>query len=428
MGQGMHVLLDVQEMPSPVRISVRSHSIAVTLAGVPVYIFDRIGRLHQAYVGGRNYLRGLDNRVMEKWGRSQLGVPIRRNLPPRESLALLEDVYAKMSHLRHAVSTGSVERLDDRRDDRAPLEEARRALEAVGQWDAERLQADGKRFLSIYKPIGILPPDQYLALVLQATEGCSHNRCTFCTFYRDREFRIKSVAAFEDHIAEVKAFFGPALSMRRTLFLADANAVVIPQRLLIPMMDLVNASFEIVPRGMSLSRYRRHHPGALGGVHAFVDAFTTRHKTVQHFTELAERNLRRVYIGLETGHDPLLTWLRKAGTSADALEAVRNIRAGGVAVGVIVMLGIGGRRFSAQHVVDTVAVLNAMELDGEDFVYFSQFVEQPGSDYNRIAAEEKVAPLNQPEVRAQMRAIQRELRFPGEPPRTSVYDIREFIY
>jgi radical SAM superfamily enzyme YgiQ (UPF0313 family) len=424
----MHVLLDVQEMPSPVRISVRSHSIAVTLAQVPVYIFDRTGRLHLAYVGGRNYLRGLDNRVMEKWGRSQLGAPIRRDLPRKESLVLLEDVYAEMRRLQHAVSTGSVERLDDRRDDRAPLEEARRALEAVGQWDAERLEADGKRFLGIYKPVGILPPDQYLALVLQATEGCSHNRCTFCTFYRDREFRIKSVAEFEDHIAEVKAFFGPAVSLRRTLFLADANAIVIPQRLLIPMMDLVNASFEIVPRGVSLSRYRRHHPGALGGVHAFVDAFTTRHKTVQHFSELAERNLRRVYIGLETGHDPLLTWLRKAGTSADVLEAVRNIRAGGVAVGVIVMLGIGGRQFSAQHVMDTVAILNAMELDGEDFVYFSEFVEQPGSNYRRIAAEEGVAPLNQAEVRAQMGAIRRGLRFPGESPRISVYDIREFIY
>ena len=50
---------------------------------------------------------------------------------------------------------------------------------------------DISRFHQIYKPISILPPDQYQALVLQATEGCSFNTCTFCALYRDRRFHIK---------------------------------------------------------------------------------------------------------------------------------------------------------------------------------------------------------------------------------------------
>jgi radical SAM superfamily enzyme YgiQ (UPF0313 family) len=166
----------------------------------------------------------------------------------------------------------------------------------------------------------------------------------------------------------------------------------------------------------------------LGGIYAFVDAFTTRHKTAETFSRMAERNLRRVYIGLETGHDPLLAWLGKVGTAADALDAVRTIRAGGVAVGVIVMVGIGGRRFAGPHVADTVHTLNAMELGEEDFVYFSEFVEAPDSDYRRIAAREGVVPLTGAEVEAQMAAIRAGLRFPGPPPTVSVYDIREFIY
>jgi hypothetical protein len=424
----MHVLLDVHRVPSPVRIGVRPHSIAVTLARVPVYIFDLTGRLHQAFVGGRNYLRGLDNRVMEKRGRSQIGAPIRRHLPPEEADALLKRTYAAMRHLRRAVRAGSIRRLDERWQDPIPLEAALRALDTICQWDADRLWISGQQFQKIYKPIGILPPDQYLAVVLQATEGCAHNRCTFCTFYRDRAFRIKTVPEFQDHVSRVKAFFGPALQMRRTLFLADANAIAIPEGRLIPMMDLANAAFEIVPVGVNLNRHRRIHPGALGGIYAFVDAFTTRYKTVADFSELAARNLRRVYIGLETGHDPLLTWLCKAGTAGDAVEAVRTIRAGGVAVGVIVMVGIGGHRFAAQHVSDTIRVVNGMELGEEDFLYFSEFVEPPASLYRLVAAIEGIVPLSREEMQAQMASIRAGLRFAGQPPKISVYDIRQFIY
>jgi radical SAM superfamily enzyme YgiQ (UPF0313 family) len=423
----MHVLLDVPKMPSPVRVSVRPHSIAVTLATVPVYIFDPAGRLYQAFVGGRNYLRGLDNRVLEKWGRSQIGVPIRRHLSPDEAHALMEEAYATMRRLRDAVTTRAFRRLDDQ-PGQAALDEARHALETICQWDAERLQADGERFLTIYKPISILPPDQYMALVLQATEGCSHNRCTFCTFYRDRRFRIKTLAEFRNHIARVKEFFGPALRMRRTIFLADANAIIIPERLLIPMLHLVNAEFEIVPKGVNATLYRREHPAALDGIYAFVDAFTTRYKTVEDFSQLAARNLRRVYIGLETGHDPLLAWLHKAGTAADAVDAVCAIKAGGVAVGVIIMIGIGGRRFADEHVADTIRAVNAMKLGADDFVYFSEFVEAPDSEYREIAAAEGVELLTRAEMRAQMEAIRAGLRFPGSPPKISVYDIREFTY
>ncbi len=285
-----------------------------------------------------------------------------------------------------------------------------------------------RKFLSIYKPVSILPPDQYMALVLQATEGCSHNRCTFCSFYRDRSFRIKTLPEFRRHVAQVKEFMRPAMQMRRTIFLADANAIVIPERLLVPMLDLVNASFEIAPAGENAVLYKLSHPEAFDGVYAFVDAFTTRYKTVDDFSKLATRNLRRVYMGLETGHDQLLQWLCKAGTSADAIDAVRKIKGGGVSVGVIVMIGIGGRRFAQQHVADTVRAVNSMGLDQNDLVYFSEFIDTLGSDYGRIAARDGVEPLTRQEMRIQMESIRAGLSFPGLAPPMSVYDIHEVVY
>ena len=102
------------------------------------------------------------------------------------------------------------------------------ALASLTRWDWASLEADRARFQQIYTPVGILPPDQYLALVLQATHGCSHNACTFCTFYQDIPFRIKTPEQFRQHVAAVLDFFGPALAMRRSIFLADANALVAP--------------------------------------------------------------------------------------------------------------------------------------------------------------------------------------------------------
>ena len=70
------------------------------------------------------------------------------------------------------------------------------ALHRLVRWDGAALDKDRQRFEQIYTPIGILPPDQYMAVVLQATHGCSHNACTFCTFYRGIDFSIKSPRRF----------------------------------------------------------------------------------------------------------------------------------------------------------------------------------------------------------------------------------------
>ena len=78
---------------------------------------------------------------------------------------------------------------------------------------------------------------------------------------------------------------------------------------------------------------------------------------------------------MESGHDPLLDWLNKPGDAADVLDAVRTLKAAGLNVSVIVMLGVGGDRYAAGHIADTVALLNAMPLAAGDLIYFSDFVD-----------------------------------------------------
>lgn len=79
-------------------------------------------------------------------------------------------------------------------------------LNKVLLWNYDRLESDRERFLSVYSPVSILPPDQYLSLVLQATEGCHWNRCTFCDFYSQTRFQIKSEEEFASHITVCSMF------------------------------------------------------------------------------------------------------------------------------------------------------------------------------------------------------------------------------
>lgn len=359
----------------------------------PSYSFDLAGRLIGAFVDGVNYRRGLDNRVLSKW-RAAGGARQRRWLTAPEANRFLTGVYALAERVA------------------ATLADPR--LEVLRGWDASRLQADAARFAQIYRPVSILPPDQYLALVIQATEGCSYNRCIFCDFYRDRPFRVKTPDELRAHITTVRQFFGPALGLRKSLFLADANALVAPMPRLRGWLDVLAEASDL--------------PKA--GIYSFIDAFDVHRKSAADWAELVERGLRRVYVGMESGDDALLRFLRKPGTVADVLEAVATLKAAGSAVSVIIMIGVGGQQYAAGHVRNTVCALNALPLDGGDIIYFSPFVEQPGAEYGRAAAEAGLTPLPEADIAAQEAAICAGLRprVPARPPKIARYDIREFIY
>jgi hypothetical protein len=130
---------------------------------------------------------------------------------------------------------------------------------------------------------------------------------------------------------------------------------------------------------------------------------------------------------MESGHVPLLQFLRKPSMPGDVRHVVNEAKAAGVHIGVIVMLAIGGNRYAVGHVADTVEVINSLGLDHGDILYFSEFVDEPGSDYAAQAQAEEIRALTDAEVRAQASAIRSGLRF-AQPPKIAVYDIRESIY
>ncbi len=392
-------------------VSAKANCLTLSLQSsgeTAVFSFDGAGRLWTAMRGGNSYRRGLDGKIVAKWQTPQAGRG-RRWLAPAESVELIGHACAMAAALLEDVLAGALP-LDPPLD--AP---ALDSLKAAAAFTPARAQADVEAYHGVYRPVGILPPDQYMAVVLQAAEGCSFNTCTFCTFYKDRRFRIKTPAEFRAHAAAVKDYLAGGLSLRRTIFLGDANALVIPTPRLLPLLEITHELFDVAK---------------LGGIYAFLDGFSGEKKTQADYAALARLGLRRVYIGLESGHDPLLRFLKKPGKAEDAVQAVRAMKAAGVAVGIIVLSGAGGKQFARAHTADTIAVLNRMELDADDLLYFSELVETEGLEYSRDAYAAALQPLSEAERIAQGEEIERALRFDEERgvPHISRYDIREFVY
>lgn len=411
---------------SRVIVTAKASALVISVEGRYVFSFDRAGRLYMAYRDGHTYVRGLDHTMIEKWRpEGDPAAPrLIRTLDESEKDALIEEIRARVKGVSDALARRS--------EDVTLLVTAQASsdviawLEKIVSWNPAAYRADRQRFLSVYRPVSIMPPDQYLALALQITEGCHWNRCTFCHFYRDRRFRIKTISEVHTHIRDVKEFFGDSITLRRRLFLADANALILPQEKLLPIFDLLHEEFPIGSNGS------RTEGGGHGfdGIYSFIDTFSGMQKSVDDFVALRQRHLRRVYVGVESGDDELLRWVQKPGTAARALETVRTLKAAGVAVGVIILVGLGGRRFFTSHVEKSVELLNAMPLDSGDIIYLSPLWVPPQSDYERQARADNVAPLDWAELKQQIALLRAGLRYSRHAvrPKISIYDVREFIY
>jgi hypothetical protein len=388
------------------RIAVQPGATVLSPSRREVVSYDLEGRVRSWFVDGTVYKRTLASDVVARRSERSDAPTVARG--PRHRWAVPDDEADALFARAGAVAEAAAHAID------AVPAAARTAFRARVQdaqaWSPERLRAERGRFETAYAPIPILPPDQYGAVVLQATFGCSWNRCTFCSFYQDRPFQVRPPAAFDAHVAAVAELFGRAAADRRSVFLADGNALVLANARLRPILDAARAAFPDRPFA------------------GFVDVFSGERKPVDDWRELRALGLERVAIGVETGHDPLLAWLNKPGGAEAAAAFVADLKRAGVRVAVIVMVGVGGARFAEAHVRGTAALLERLALDVGDVVYLSPFVEHPGSGYAERAAADAVAPLEPEALAAQYAALRATAR--AAAPRTPVarYDIDEFVY
>ncbi len=193
-----------------------------------------------------------------------------------------------------------------------------------------------------YQGIVIRPPSEAESLILQVTYGCSHNRCTFCPTYKGRRFRIRPLADVRQEVKEAARWAGDA----RRIFLCDGDGLVIPQKRLIALLDLLLESFPRLER-----------------IGIYANARSILLKSVEELAALRERKLGIIYYGVESGDNELLKRVHKGADREKLLAAGRRVREAGILLSVTVLLGIGGVEGSHRHALETARLLSEMDPD-----------------------------------------------------------------
>lgn len=185
----------------------------------------------------------------------------------------------------------------------------------------------------------IRPPSEADSIILQVTVGCSHNQCTFCGAYKDKRFRIRT----DEEIAENIGFAARYCSRQHKVFLADGDALILPQQRLTAIFRRIRTELPQVRR-----------------ISLYGNAKAIRSKSLEQLQELKELGLDRIYMGLESGDDAILSRVRKGESAASMISAGRKVSRAGIFLSVTVLLGLGGRELSLQHAAATGRVLSEM--------------------------------------------------------------------
>jgi hypothetical protein len=396
--------------------------------------FDLEGRLLRVATPNVQWRRGLSHQVLElrKRSRAEGGGFARRKLAEHEADQLVAEAQARTREVWRAVLAVSPRYRRQQPDDGTLEQQWRSALDRAARFSVGVAHEDAARFREVYGEIPILPPDQYTSLVLLSTEGCRYNRCTFCGFYRRVAYREKTAGEFRRHLDDVVRYHGRGLSLRRGIFLGQANALKGDGHWREEILRTINERLELPdPRASSIApSWWQGSPTRFRGIATFLDAFTGARIGRREFTRLRQLNLRQVFIGMETGDARLLEWLRKPATGREIRQTVRAARASDLHVGVMVLLGAGGERFFDQHVRHSVELIAGMRLGRGDVVYLSPLVTAPDAEYARLAADAGMDPLSATRIGEQERRIRTGL----DPLKTergfsiARYDVANFFY
>lgn len=206
-----------------------------------------------------------------------------------------------------------------------------------------------------YEGMIFRPPSEAASLILQVTVGCSYNRCTFCSAYQEKSFRVKSFEEMKEDIDEAGLCRQPI----RRVFLADGDALVLPQEELVRILSYLKTKLKKLER-----------------VGIYANARDILNKSVEELKELRELGLGILYLGVESGNREVLKRIRKNATVDRLIRAGRRVKESGILLSVTVLLGIGGVEMSHAHAEDTGKVLTEMD---PDFIGALSLIVVPGT-------------------------------------------------
>ncbi len=214
------------------------------------------------------------------------------------------------------------------------------------------------------------PPSEAQSLILQATIGCSYNRCTFCSIYKKKKFRVRSL----DEIKKDIVLTARLLPHTRRVFLADGNALVIPTDKLLQILQSLERNFPKLER-----------------VSVYGNTQDLLGKKVSDLKEIKRNKLGIIYLGIESGSASVLQDVKKGVTPEEIAEAASRAKQAEIPLSITVINGLAGVEGSEDHARETACLLNKMD---PEYLGLLSLIAVPGTSIHRRFKEGKLTPLS----------------------------------
>lgn len=185
------------------------------------------------------------------------------------------------------------------------------------------------------------PPSEAGSLLIQATLGCPHNKCTFCGMYKGKNFRIRPVDEVKEDLKMALDYFGPNV---KTLFFPDGNTICLKTK---DLVEILQYSRQLFPNLERITVY---------GSAKFI-----LRKTPEELQTLREAGLTRIHSGMESGDDITLERICKGADARTIIEAGLKAKEAGLEISEYILVGIGGRARWQEHALESARVLSAID-------------------------------------------------------------------
>ena len=271
-------------------------------------------------------------------------------------------------------------------------DEEKAILEKISTRNPEWLEQDAAAITSLYAIKPIMPPDQASAVYLELSSGTKWNRCTISSSYAGRTVETKDSAQFMEHVEKVNNQLGEGLKAKKGIFLGDPGALDVDQKELLPILDKLKADF-----GLPLFS-------------AFDMFSTPKRKNMIHYMDIKNHGLDRIFVFIQSGSYKVIKLFNDKINVNETLNLINNLKDHGISVSLVILAGMGGKKYDSDHVEGTANVISQMMLENGDMIFLSPIVEEDDPEYQKIVERESIGSMSPEEKVQQMDRLTKAIK------------------
>ena len=223
------------------------------------------------------------------------------------------------------------------------------------------------------------PPSEANSLIFQVTLGCSFNQCSFCDMYRSKEY---SERTWDEVKGEID-MMAKIMPDTQRVFLADGDAINLSTEYMLKILKYIREKFSSIER-----------------ISCYAMPMNLLKKTPEDLQKLHDAGLNMLYLGIESGSDIVLRKVTKGATSKTIIKACNKAKDVGFKLSCMVILGLGGKKYSKENAIETGKVISASKPDfvGALTLYLEngikdEFITKWGGEFVKIDDNESLEEL-----------------------------------